>query len=93
MQQPVSLVRLFSPPGNKHRHVVIAVSGFLSKDSDYEGDWLHLLNFCKIKGVPLYCLNWEAKEASDLQALAQEKANSNNKLQEMFTNTKSCQNF
>ena len=63
---------------------MISISGFLSQDSDNNEDWLHLKNFARVRGVPLYALRWESKDATQIENLAKAKAE-DNKLSEMIS--------
>jgi hypothetical protein len=45
---PTVKLELILPPKYKvHKHIVIAVSGFLSEDANQENDWKYLVQLCK----------------------------------------------
>ena len=48
---------------------MICISGFLSADSTQSQDWVHLVNFCRVRGLPLYSVRWESKKTGDLGAI------------------------
>lgn len=62
------------PESNKHRHVIISVSGFLSQTSDAAADWHFLMNYCKAMQLPLYALRWESKDTSELTEIVKDSA-------------------
>lgn len=33
---------------------------------DSKEDWVHALNFCKVRRIPLYTLKWESKDTADV---------------------------
>jgi hypothetical protein len=43
------------------RHVVIAISGFLSKDANHAKDWNDICENLKDSSVAVYGVNWDAK--------------------------------
>ena len=51
------------------RHVTIAVSGFLSKDSPHKDEWSSLSTHLGESSVAAYALNWEAKEWKNIYAI------------------------
>ncbi len=51
------------------RHVTIAVSGFLSKDSPHKDEWSSLSTHLGESSVAAYALNWEAKEWPNIYAI------------------------
>ena len=38
---------------------------------DSKEDWLHVLNFCKVRRIPLYTLKWESKDTADVLAVGE----------------------
>jgi hypothetical protein len=48
------------------RHVVIAISGFLSKDADHAKDWNDICENLKDSSVAVYGVNWDAKTYFDI---------------------------
>jgi hypothetical protein len=51
------------------RHVTIAVSGFLSKDSPHKNEWSSLSTHLGESSVAAYALNWEAKKWPNIYAI------------------------
>ena len=41
------LVQIYLPPGEVHRHMVIAISGFLSEKDDQKESWATLRSYCE----------------------------------------------
>jgi hypothetical protein len=41
--------------------MVIAVSGFLSEESNQHNDWKHLTDYCAIHEIPLFAVQWQAQ--------------------------------
>ncbi len=48
------------------RHVVIAISGWLSKDANHEKDWNAICEYLKDSSVVVFGVNWDAKKIIDL---------------------------
>ena len=69
MDQEVFIENLFMPQSRMHRHVVIAVSGFLSEGTQEQGNWLHLINFCRARGLPCYSINWKASSEENVKEM------------------------
>jgi len=66
-QLPIVNLQLLQKPESKcHKHIVIAISGFLSEKSDQTEDWAHLKSECKKFGYPLICVKWESQSAVEL---------------------------
>jgi hypothetical protein len=42
------------------RHVVIAISGWLSKDANHEKDWNAICEYLKDRSVVVFGVNWDA---------------------------------
>ena len=38
---------------------------------DAKEDWIHALNFCKVRRIPLYTLKWESKDTADVLAVGE----------------------
>ena len=38
---------------------------------DSKEDWIHALNFCKVRRIPLYTLKWESKDTADVLAVGE----------------------
>lgn len=61
------LEQMYVPSQNKHRHAVIAISGFLSESADLKNHaWAQLTNFCRVRNIPLFVVRWEAKNDEDI---------------------------
>lgn len=67
---------------------MIAISGFLSANSDGTSDWVHLINFCRVRGLPLYQIRWQSSTQDDIHNIVAEKAQEN-KLNEMASSVTS----
>ena len=57
--------------------MLICVSGFLSEKEDGSSGWIHLINFCRVRGLPLYQVCWESKDYGELENIVKEKAQEN----------------
>ena len=57
-----------------HRHVVIAVSGFLSEGTKEQGNWVHLINYCRARGLPCYSINWKASSEENVKEMMKDNA-------------------
>lgn len=57
---------MYAPEASVHKHLMIAISGFLSEKSDQSEDWEHLKNYCKQYNMPLFAVCWEAQSTSDV---------------------------
>jgi hypothetical protein len=53
-----------------HKHLIIAISGFLSENADQSEDWAHLKALCVKHGVPLLAICWEANTATSIGSVA-----------------------
>ena len=52
---------------NRHtRHVIIAISGFLSRDCDMVNDWARLMDYVKKSDVSLFAYVWESCKSREL---------------------------
>ena len=59
--------QVYTPTQSKHRHIVIAIAGFLSETQDLKNhNWYSLNNFCRVRNIPLYVVRWEAKSEEDV---------------------------
>lgn len=58
------------PECGSHKHVILAISGFLSENADQNEDWAHLKAQCIKHGVPLMAVCWEANSASSIGSVA-----------------------
>lgn len=72
------------PENKSHRHVLIAVAGFLSQKQDNHEYWVHLKNFCRVRGMPFFALRWQSKDKDFLEQMTREYADKNN-VTEMLT--------
>ena len=71
----VILELLYMPTESQaHRHVIVAISGFLSEKSDSGNDWLALKQYCEDHQYPLYALRWESKDSAQLTQIMQKSA-------------------
>ena len=68
------LEQLHMPDSRVHRHVIVAISGFLSEKSDSGNDWLALKKYCEENQYPLYALRWESKDSTQLAQIMQNSA-------------------
>lgn len=51
--------------------MMIAVSGFLSEDSDQNEDWKHLKVYCAFHEIPLFAVQWQAQSTWEVNLIAQ----------------------
>lgn len=59
------------------RHIMICVSGFLSESGNYKKDWESLVSECRARNMPLYTINWEAKQMDQIEDIAINQAKQN----------------
>ena len=69
LDEEVTIENLYMPASNVHMHVVIAVSGFLSEGTAEQGNWLHLINYCRARGLPCYAINWRASSEENVKEM------------------------
>jgi hypothetical protein len=50
--------------------MIIAVSGFLSEDSDHHDDWKALKEACVLSEIPLFAVHWKAQTSKDISKIA-----------------------
>ena len=68
---PISkLVEIYLPPGELHRHILIAISGFLSEKDDQHESWAMLRGYCEKHEIPLFALQWQAQAEEDVKNIA-----------------------
>ena len=53
---------------------MIAISGWLSQDTDKRHEWEHLKEYCKGSGAALFAYRWEARKAKNLAEGVSDKA-------------------
>jgi hypothetical protein len=59
--------QVYTPTQSKHRHIVIAIAGFLSETQDLKNhNWYCLNNYCRVRNIPLYVVRWEARSEDDV---------------------------
>ena len=69
---------MYMPEQTKHRHAVIAITGFLSATQDLKNyAWLDLTNYCRVRGIPLFVLRWESRDMEGIYNMCLEKADKN----------------
>jgi len=61
-----------------HRHIFIACAGFLSQSNDYHQYWIHLKNYCRVRGMPFYAVRWESSDRLCMESKLIENADKNN---------------
>lgn len=78
LQQKCCIEEIWIPESKRHRHVFIAISGFLSQTANNDEDWIHLKNFCRVRGMPFYALRWESQDPESLEKITRANADKNN---------------
>ena len=64
------LTLLHKPENGVHKHIIIAVSGFLSEKADHGSDWAHLKDYCQKFDYPLFGVGWESSTVADIGSAA-----------------------
>ena len=54
------------PDEGSHRHAIICMLGYQQQNSNLTHEWAGLLNFCKVRNIPVFGLRWEAGDNDSL---------------------------
>lgn len=73
--------------------MMIAVSGFLSEDSNQADDWKHLKVYCEMHEIPLFAVQWQAQSSQHISSIASESISNLRSNLKVNTNMLGVPNF